>query len=271
MKEKKTALVTGASSGMGKDFVEALLKEGYLVYGVARRVEKMKDIKEAGAITLKMDITKDEEIKEVVSTIEKKHGSLDVLINNAGYGLYGSIEEVMIKDARYQFEVNLFGLARLTQLLLPGMRHKESGKIINISSIGAKIYGPLGAWYYGTKHALEGWSNCLRVEVKQFGIKVVIIEPGLIATGFGDVMMDSVMNISGKGHYKHLAEKVAESFEKLGKIGSHPKVITNLVIKAVRSKNPKIRYRGGKFAKSFLFLRRHLSDRLFDKLISMSN
>ena len=125
------------------------------------------------------------------------------MVNNAGYGLYGSIEEVTIKDARYQFEVNLFGLARLTQLLLPGMRHKKSGKIINISSIGAKIYGPLGAWYYGTKHALEGWSNCLRVEVKQFGIKVVIIEPGLIATGFGDVMTDSLMNISGKGHYKH--------------------------------------------------------------------
>ena len=168
---KKIALVTGASAGMGKDFARALLDEGMIVYAAARRLEQMQDLAELGAITVKMDITKEEDIQTLVQQINKDHGAVDVLINNAGFGLYGAVEDVDINDARYQFEVNLFGLARLTQALLPAMREQGSGTIINISSMGGKVYAPFGAWYHATKHALEGWSDCLRLELKDFGMR----------------------------------------------------------------------------------------------------
>ena len=161
----QTVLVTGASSGMGKDFAQRLLKEGMTVYAAARSVDKMADLAEAGAIVLAMDITKEDDVVAVAERIRSDVGSLDVLINNAGYGQYGPVEDTPIDTARYQFEVNLFGLARLTQLMLPTMRENGKGLIINISSMGGKMYTPLGAWYHATKHALEGWSDCLRIEV----------------------------------------------------------------------------------------------------------
>ncbi len=266
---QKVALVTGASAGMGKDFVKALLDEGMVVYAAARRVENMEDLKTLGAHPLKMDITKEEDVQSVVHTISKEHGGVDVLINNAGFGSYGSVEETTIEDARYQFEVNLFGLARLTQLVLPYMRSKQAGKIINISSMVGKVYMPLGAWYVGTKHALEGWSDCLRVELKQFGIDVVIIEPGAIVTEFGDVVSGPMMERSGNGPYSSIAHKMDEVLKKEydQKTGSPVSVITKLVMKAVRAKKPKTRYSGGKYSASVLFMRRWFSDSVFDKAI----
>ena len=269
MTQKKVALVTGASAGMGKDFVKALLKEGMTVYAVARRVEQMEDLKELGAIPLRMDITKEEDILTVVSAIKAQHDGVDILINNAGFGMYGSVEETSLEDARYQFDVNLFGLARLTQLLLPYMREKRSGKIINISSVGGKIYSPMGAWYHATKHALEGWSDCLRLEVSQFDIDVVIIEPGAIMTEFGDVLLEPMQKRSGHGPYSNIVQgftkAIEAEFKKGG--GSSPSVITNLILKAIRSKKPKTRYSGGKYAGQLLFLRKWFSDRCFDKTI----
>ena len=244
--QQKVALVTGASAGMGKDFAKRLISEGFIVYAVARRLDKMDDLKTAGALPIKMDITKEEDILHVIDTITKNHGGVDVLINNAGFGMYGAVEDTSIEDARYQFEVNIFGLARLTQLVIPYMREKHAGKIINISSVGGKIFSPLGSWYHATKHALEGWSDCLRIELNQFDIDVVIIEPGAILTEFADVMGPGMHERSGNGPYGELVRKLSEAlkqeYEKGG--GSPPSVITDLVMKAIRSKRPKTRYWG---------------------------
>lgn len=170
-------LVTGASSGIGKATALRLLQQGHTVYVAARRLEAMQELQAHGAISLRMDITQEADIKAVVQRITQEYGGVDVLVNNAGFGMYGSVEETTIEDARYQFEVNLFGMARLTQLLIPSMRARGKGTIINLSSMGGKIYTPLGAWYHATKHAVEGWSDCLRIELQQFGIHVVVIDP----------------------------------------------------------------------------------------------
>ena len=266
---QQVALITGASSGIGKAVAEQLIKAGLTVYVAARRLEKMDDLKQLGAHPLKMDITVEEDVVSVVETIRAQHNGIDVLVNNAGFGSYGSVEDTPIDDARYQFEVNLFGLARLTQLALPYMREKGSGKIINISSIGGKIYTPLGAWYHATKHALEGWSDCLRLEVKQFGIDVIIVEPGLIKTEFGDVMLDPMIERSGDTAYATLTHKLAKatraSYEKDG--GSPPSVISDVISRAVKSSSPKTRYAAGKFSTPLLFMRKWFSDRIFDKAI----
>jgi NAD(P)-dependent dehydrogenase (short-subunit alcohol dehydrogenase family) len=177
-KRKKKALVTGASSGMGKEIAKRLIKDGFQVFVAARHTDKMNDLVRLGARALRLDISNEAEIKATVDTILSEVDGVDVLINNAGFGLYGPVEEVGNDEARYQFEVNLFGAARLTQLLLPKMREKRSGTIVNITSMGGKIYTLLGAWYHATKHAHEGWSDCLRLELAPFGIKVVVVEPG---------------------------------------------------------------------------------------------
>jgi len=168
-KEKTVALVTGASSGIGKETVKKLLEAGYTVYAAARRVEKMNDLADLGASILKMDVTDRVSIEAGVTNILYGERSIDVLVNNAGYGSYGAIEDVPLEEVRRQFEVNIFGLARLTQLVLPGMREKRFGKIVNVSSMGGKIYTPFGGWYHATKHALEGLSDSLRLETAPFG------------------------------------------------------------------------------------------------------
>ncbi|MEM9985965.1 MAG: oxidoreductase [Bacteroidota bacterium] len=265
----KVILVTGASSGIGKATAQQLIKEGHTVYVAARRVEKMEDLKAQGARPLKMDITLEEDIESVASTILNAHGSLDVLVNNAGYAIYGAMEDTSIDDARRQFEVNLFGLARLTQMFLPTMREKKSGTIINMSSMGGKIYTPLGAWYHATKHALEGWSDCLRLELNPFGIDVVIIEPGAIVTEFGDVMIGPMMERSGNTAYGKMAHSIGnatkEAYEKGD--GSPATVISDLVSKVVNASRPKTRYAAGKFAKPMMFIRKWVSDRMFDRII----
>jgi NAD(P)-dependent dehydrogenase (short-subunit alcohol dehydrogenase family) len=159
---KKVILITGASSGMGKETAIQLLKEGHIVYGAARRVEQMQDIVNDGGFAIALDVSSEQQIINGVAQIIKEQGKIDVLWNNAGYGLYGAIEDIKIEEARRQFEVNLFGLARITQEVLPYMRKAGQGLIINTSSMGGKMYTPLGAWYHATKHALEGWSDCLR-------------------------------------------------------------------------------------------------------------
>ncbi|MCL4162006.1 UNVERIFIED_CONTAM: hypothetical protein GTU68_051582, partial [Idotea baltica] len=180
--ESKVILVTGASSGIGKATALALAERNHRVSAGARRIERMESLTESGVSAHFLDLTEEDSIEEFVADVLKREGRIDVLVNNAGYGVYGSVEDVSIREAREQFEVNLFGLARLTQLVLPTMRDQGSGTIINLSSMGGKVYTPLGSWYHATKHALEGWSDCLRIEVAQFGINVSIIEPGAIET-----------------------------------------------------------------------------------------
>lgn len=264
----KVALVTGASSGIGKAIAFQLIEDGLTVYAVARRVENMQDIEQRGAIALKMDITVEEDIQKVVRQIEQNHKNVDILVNNAGYALYGAVEDITIEEARRQFEVNLFGLANLTKLVLPKMRAKKSGKIINISSIGGKTYNPLGSWYHASKHALEGWSDCLRLELSSFNVDVIIIEPGVIQTDFGSVTLKPMLARSSNSTYSTMAKKI-EKMVKGYKQGnaSSPTVIAKVVSQAIKAKKPKTRYVAGKLAKPLMLMRKLLSDRLFDKII----
>ena len=266
---KKVILITGASSGIGKDTALSLVKEGHIVYGAARRLEMMQDIIQAGGHAIKMDILKDRNIDDVVNQIINKQNRIDILINNAGYGLWGAVETISIDEAKRQFDVNIFGLAYLTKKIIPIMRKQKSGKIINMSSMGGKVYTPFGAWYHATKYALEGWSDCLRIELKSFGIDVILIEPGVIKTEFQDVMMDSTVERSiGTPYEKKLKalEKATQEMYARG-IGSPPSTITKLIIKAINSHNPKRRYVGGLFAKPMLFIKKWFGDKMYEKAI----
>ncbi|WDR03005.1 oxidoreductase [Devosia algicola] len=269
MNGQQIALVTGASSGMGKVIAKQLIKDGLTVIVAARRVGKMDDLEGLGAHPIALDISKEESITEAVHIIRERFGGVDVLVNNAGFGLYGALEDVPMHDARYQFEVNVFGLAHLTQLLVPYMRERRAGKIINISSVGGKIYTPLGAWYHATKHALEGMSDCLRLELSQFGIDVVVVEPGLIETEFGDVVEGPMLKHSGTGPYKELAARVARATAESYKPGgaSSPQIIADIVSRAIKSSRPKTRYAAGKYAKLLINLRKWLGDRIFDRIV----
>ena len=262
----QTVLITGASSGIGKAIATRLQQEGYFVYAAARRVEQMRDLEDMGATALKMDVTREEDIVAGVERIGEERGGTDLLVNNAGFGLYGPVEDTPLDAARYQFEVNLFGLARLTQLVLPRMREKRAGKIVNISSIGGKVYSPLGSWYYATKHALEGWSDCLRWELKRFGIDVIIIQPGLIRTEFGDVAFGELKEKMRHSAYSRIFDRLAERLDGYGG-GSSPTVIADVVLKAVRARRPRTRYAAGRFAKPTLLFRKLASDRMFDRLL----
>ena len=266
---KLVALVTGASSGIGKAIAAQLLDDGYVVYTAARRVEKMADLEKLGAIPIKMDITNEDDVINLVEKIKQQHAGVDLLVNNAGFGSYGAMEDTTIEDAKYQFEVNLFGLARLTQAVLPYMREKKAGRIVNITSMGGKIYTALGSWYHATKHALEGWSDCLRLELAPFSIDVIIIEPGIIKTEFGTTLLGPMLERSGNSVYGSMANAVAEatkqSYEKGG--GSDPSLVAKAVSKALKARKPKTRYAVGKFAKQLIFLRKWFGDRVFDKVI----
>lgn len=266
---KQVVLVTGASSGIGKDVSLRLLEGGYVVYGVARRLNPMDSLVEKGARVMEMDILENTAIEKVVATIMKEQGRLDILINNAGYATWGAVETVSLQDARRQFDVNIFGLASLTKKVIPIMRQQKSGKIINISSMAGRIYTPFGAWYHATKHALEGWSDCLRIELKEFGIGVVLIQPGLISTEFGDVMMVDMLERAENTPYESKIKAMYLATKRAYKKGlaSPPSVVTNLILKAIRSKKPKSRYVGGKFAKLMLFIRKWFGEIVFERAV----
>jgi len=265
--KKLVILVTGASAGIGKEFARELHADGHIVYGAARRLEKMDDIKQLGVKVLQMDVTDEASATSGVDKILKAEGRIDVLINNAGFGSYGAIEDVPIADAKYQLDVNVFGAARLIQLVLPGMRKQHFGKIINISSIGGKIAMPLGGWYHASKFALEAMSDSLRNEVAQFGIDVVVIEPGGIKSEWSGITLDNLMKISGGTVYQPMAKSFSASFEAVDAKVPGPMVIVNLIRKALAAKKPKTRYSGGYMAGPILFMRKILSDRMFDKML----
>ncbi|WP_461672500.1 oxidoreductase [Priestia megaterium] len=264
--KKGVVLITGASAGMGKATAELLLEKGYIVYGAARRVDKMKDLEVKGARILAMDVTDEQSMINGVNRIIQEQGRIDVLFNNAGYGSYGAVEDVPLDEAKRQFEVNLFGLSRLTQLVLPHMRKQRSGKIINNSSMGGKVYTPLGAWYHATKHALEGYSDCLRFEVAQFGIDVVIIEPGSIESEWNDITLENVQKTSGHTAYAKMTKAFVDMSKRAPKSTS-PKVIAEIVLRAIESKKPKTRYVAGQFAKPLITLRKLVSDRMYDGIL----
>ena len=264
---KKTALVTGASAGIGKATVRRLLKDGYTVYAAARRKEKMQDLKELGAAVLAMDVTSEASMKKGVAQIIGEQGKIDVLVNDAGFGSHGAVEDVPMDEARMQFEVNVFGLACLTRLVLPHMRRRRYGKIVNISSVAGKIYTPMGAWYYASKHAVEGFSDCLRLEAAPFHIDVIIIEPGLIKSEWLDIAMGNLEKCSAGGAYKEMAHKTVNSLKNYERKGSKPEVIGDVISRALKTKRPKTRYAAGRMAKAALFFRKWLPDRIYDFFI----
>lgn len=265
----KTILVTGASAGIGEATVKLLLQHGYKVYAAARRTERMVDLQTAGAILLSLDVTDKPSIVSAIQQITRESGGVDVLINNAGYGSLGSIEEVDLDEARRQFEVNVFGLAQLIQLVTPYMREKQAGRIVNISSVAGKIYQPLGGWYHATKFAVEGLSDCLRLELKAFGIDVVVVQPGPIRTEWGDIALKNLLANSAKGPYKKLAEGMSNNFSSFytEKRASGPEAVAQVIFKAVQAKHPKTRYAAGKGASGILLGRKLVSDKLFDKIM----
>ncbi|MBV5313918.1 MAG: oxidoreductase [Prolixibacteraceae bacterium] len=265
---KKVVLITGASAGIGKETAKLLAENGFIVYGAARRLDKMEELKSVGVRLLEMDVTDEDSMVKGVQQILQDENRIDVLVNNAGYGSYGALEDVPLSEARYQFEVNIFGLARLCQLVLPTMRAQRFGKIINISSIGGSFGEPHGAWYHATKFAVEGLSDSLRMELKQFGIDVVVIKPGAIITEWNTIARENLEKVSGKTVYKDLALKHVKMMERAdGRMGSKPIVIARAIKKAIDSKNPKTRYSVGGGAKMILFMRRILSDRMFDRML----
>lgn len=271
----QVAIVTGASSGIGAATAEALAEEGATVVLAARREDELgataDRIEAAGgdALVVPTDVTEEDDLVSLVETVTDAFERIDVLVNAAGFGLYGSVEETPLDDARYQFEVNLFGLARLTQLVIPVMREHRSGTIVNITSMGGKIWTPLGAWYHATKHALEGLSDCLRYELEPHGIDVVVVEPGMIDTEWDDIMVDGLLERSGDGPYAELAQDFAETNRQNAAdgVGSDPEVVAGAITNAVRSPNPKTRYTVGKYASLLIGLRRFGGDRVYDRVV----
>ncbi|WP_439584162.1 oxidoreductase [Dyadobacter bucti] len=263
----KTVLVTGASAGIGKATAIYLAQNGYSVYGAARRIKKMEDLKGYGIKPISLDVTSEESLAKCVAQILGEAGSIDVLVNNAGSGYYGALEDMSISDAKYQMEVNVFGVARLIQLVLPTMRKNNFGKIVNISSVGGKVTLPMGGWYHASKFAIEGLSDALRKEVKSFGIDVIVIEPGGTKSemvGFGT---DYLMKVSGGTAYGQLAKGVSKMYAKIEKDAAEPIVIAKLIKEGIEAKTPKTRYAGASGAKMMLFFRKILSDKQFDKMV----
>ncbi len=265
----KVALVTGASSGIGEATVRRLLQDGYVVYAAARRVDRMKPLERDGARLLALDLTEDASIVAAAGHINAEAGRLDALVNNAGYGSYGALEDVPLDEARRQFEVNVFGLARLIQLTTPMMRAQRSGRIVNITSIGGKMHEPLGSWYHATKFAVEGLSDCLRMELQPFGIEVIVVEPGAIRTEWGGIARQSLLDRSGHTAYAEQAQSHARMLAsgETNSMVSPPSVVAETIAKALRAGRPKTRYATGGGARTILFLRRMLSDRGFDGLM----
>src|SRR4051812_21547014 len=195
------ALVTGASSGIGAATAHRLRELGYDVFATARRTDRLATLAAGGIGTVAADLTDDDAVVALVDEVIGAAGRIDVLVNNAGYGSYGSVEDVPLAEARRQFEVNVFALARLTQLVLPHMRQRRSGRIVNISSMGGRFHEPLGGWYHATKFAVEALSDSLRVDVAPFGIRVVVVQPGAIRTEWSAIAAESVLATSGSGPY----------------------------------------------------------------------
>jgi NAD(P)-dependent dehydrogenase (short-subunit alcohol dehydrogenase family) len=266
------ALVTGASSGIGDATARRLAELGYTVYAAARRVARMDALKEKGIATASLDVTDDASMVALMEKIIAETGRIDVLVNNAGYGSYGALEDVPIAEARRQFDVNIFGLARLTQLVLPHMRARHDGYIVNISSIGGKMWEPLGSWYHATKFAVEGLSDSLRAEVSPFGIKVVVIEPGAIRTEWGAISADNLEASSAGTVYRDQAKIVSGALRAADKsrVASGPEVVAEAIAVAVQLRRPRTRYAVGGGARSILLAQRLLTDRGFDRLIRLT-
>ena len=241
------------------------------MYGAARRIEKIEPLRASGVIPLRMDVTDEASMEEGVRTVLEAEGRIDVLINNAGYGSFGAIENVSMEEARRQLEVNVFGLARLTQLVIPSMRERHHGRIVNIASVAGRMNIYFGGWYHVSKYAVESLSDALRIELKPFGINVSIIEPGGIHTEWGVIAADHLRDSSAGTPYEKEALQESETIRKAytGNYLSNPAVVTRAICRAALDRRPKSRYRVGLGSSTLVFFHTILPDRWWDFLVRL--
>lgn len=263
------AIVTGASSGIGRASAIALAAAGFEVWAGARRLERMTDLEAHGIRVLPLDVTDESSMAFFVDAVLAGAGHIDVLVNNAGIGLYGSVEDTPVERGRALFEVNLFGLARMCQLVLPGMRERKRGRIVNISSVGARIYEPFGAWYHASKFAVEGFSDSLRLEARPFGIEVALVQPGMVVSEWNGVARKDFLRLSKGGAYEKPARKFARllAIADSRKLGSSPEVVARAVVAAARAQEPRTSYPVGAGANLLVGARRVLPDRALDAVL----
>ncbi len=271
MPDPQVVLITGCSTGIGRATAERLARGGHTVYATARRPESIEALKEAGCRTLALDVTSEESMSAAVASVEEAEGAVGVLVNNAGYSQNGAVETVALDDVRAQFETNVFGLLRMCQLVLPGMRRRGEGRIVNISSMGGRLTFPGGGIYHATKHAVEAISDAMRFEVGGFGVKVVVIEPGIIRTNFGETAAGSVSS-GDDGPYAKFNAAVAKanataSDGPMGKLGGGPDDVAVVIEKAIAAPNPRSRYRVTASARLMIAQRRLLPDRAWDRVV----
>jgi len=271
--ESRSVLITGCSTGIGRATAERLTAHGFTVYATARRPETLDALAAVGCRTFRLDVTDESTMRSVVDSIEQDHGSLDVLVNNAGYGLEGPLEEVPIPEIRRQFEPNLFGPLRLTQMVLPAMRRRGSGRIINVSSVGGRITTPGNGAYHASKHALEAASDVLRFEVRGFGIDVVVVEPGAIETRWAETAVRGMEErLDPTSPYAGFARAVAARMHSaheglLGLTSGPPEMVASIIERAITDARPRTRYAVPTVAAAFILFHHWLPDRWWDALM----
>jgi NAD(P)-dependent dehydrogenase (short-subunit alcohol dehydrogenase family) len=274
-KTSRAVLVTGSSSGIGHATAEHLARAGHIVYATARRAEAIADLQAAGCRTLALDVTDEASMVAAVEAVEAQEGAVGALVNNAGYSQSGAIEQVPLDEVRRQFETNVFGLVRMCQLVLPGMRRQRFGRIVNVSSMGANFTFPGGGFYHATKYAVEAISDALRFEVKGFGVDVVIVQPGIIRTGFAEAATTALDEASpqGEGPYATFDAAVAKStrevYEKgpAARLGGGPETVAKVIEKAITADRPRIRYRVTPSAHLLIKQRAVMTDRMWDRFV----
>jgi NAD(P)-dependent dehydrogenase (short-subunit alcohol dehydrogenase family) len=270
----KAVLVTGCSSGIGRATARHLAARGHTVYASARRPDSIADLERDGCRLLSLDVTDETSRLEAVRAIEAEHGAVGVLVNNAGYSQSGAVETVPLDDVRRQFETNVFGLVRMCQLVLPAMRAQRWGRIVNVSSMGANFTFPGGGFYHATKYAVEAISDALRFEVKGFGVDVVIVQPGLIRTSFGEVAATAVGKAEETDPYTTFNERVAQATRDIyvkgpaRHLGGGPETVAKTIERAITAESPRIRYRVTPSARLLIGQRAVLTDRMWDRLMT---
>ena len=267
----KTVIITGCSSGIGQATAARLAKSGdWTVYATARKTDTLAELEGAGCRPLALDVTDESSMVAAVDIVQSESGTIDALVNNAGYSQSGASETLDVDDVRRQFETNVFGLLRLSQLVLPSMRAKGDGRIVNISSMGGKLVFPGGGAYHATKHAVEAFSDAMRFEVAGFGVKVIIVEPGLITTNFDQTALASMDLDNDDGPYAEFNQKVASQTSDvyrgpMKRLGGPPDAVAKVVEKALTARNPKTRYTVTPSATMALATRKLMSDRMWDR------
>jgi NAD(P)-dependent dehydrogenase (short-subunit alcohol dehydrogenase family) len=271
---RKAVLITGCSSGIGRATALRLKDAGWLVYATARRLASVEDLARAGCRTIELDVTDEASRERAVAQVEAACGSVGALVNNAGYSQSGTIEEIPIELIRRQFETNFFGLAALTQLVLPGMRRAGRGRIVNLGSMGGTLVFPGGGYYHATKYALEAFSDALRFEVGGLGIDVILIQPGLIRTEFSETAVSSVPAQQDDSPYGALMAKVKQATKEAytqglaAKLAGEPDDVARTIEQALAARRPKARYRVSASARVFMWQRALLGDRGWDGFLS---